>query len=218
VLDAVSAAGTTWSGCWTRAATFGTTSVPRGACSSSRPECGPRLFWHRRIHALRVVADGAHLDVRDLEASLVRFTLAYRDIPTCSWRCARCRRLERTQVRRAGASARRTPFAGIIRIRYLGVTDRSQFLSLLRLPRRLADFTNHALNRQRVPRAGSPYSTLNPSRNAQPDGGARLLLAATRATTSGSRRTANVSNGSPRRVERLSKNYGRRADAPLMNA
>jgi hypothetical protein len=42
----------------------------------------PPLLWHRRIHALRVIADGAHLDLRHHEASLARFTLAYRDMRT----------------------------------------------------------------------------------------------------------------------------------------
>jgi hypothetical protein len=169
------------------AGTFGTTSVPRGLCSSSRPSCGPRFFWHRRIHALRVVADGAHLDVRHREASLVRFTLAYRDMRTCPGSARAGRRLARRQVRRAGASARRTPFAGIIRIRYLGVTDRSQFLSLLRLPRRLADFTNRALNRQRVPRAGSPYSTLQPVAERAAGRRRESAVVGARATTSGGR-------------------------------
>jgi hypothetical protein len=44
-----------------------------------------------RIEALRVVARGAHLDVRDLEAALVRLAIAHRDMRACpgGQRCPR---------------------------------------------------------------------------------------------------------------------------------
>jgi hypothetical protein len=50
-----------------------------------------------QIDALRAVAHGAHLDVRDLEASLVRLTLAHRDMRTCPG-SARCRKLARPEA------------------------------------------------------------------------------------------------------------------------
>ncbi len=47
-----------------------------------------------QVDVLRAVAHGAHLDVRDLEAALVRLTLAHRDMRTCPG-SARCRKLAR---------------------------------------------------------------------------------------------------------------------------
>ncbi len=113
-----------------------------------------------QIDALRAVADGVQ---RMCGISRLRSYAS-------AWRiaiCARVRVVAVSEVRLSGGGfvvmthlRGELPSPALSGSGVLGVTDRSRFLSLLRLPRRLADFTDHALSRHACP---GPEVPIRPS-------------------------------------------------------
>jgi hypothetical protein len=157
-----------------------------------------------QIDALRAVADGVQ---RMCGISRLRSYAS-------AWRIAICARVRVVggvggspfwgRVRRDDASARRTPFAGIVRIRCFGGHRPESVSQPVAAPSSSRRLHRSCAQPARVPRAGGPYSTLNPSRGSQPVGGTSLPLvsAASRVATPGCR---------ARRMSRTGRPYGSNA-------
>jgi hypothetical protein len=169
-----------------------------------------------QIDALRAVADGVQ---RMCGISRLRSYAS-------AWRIAICARVRVVggvggspfwgRVRRDDASARRTPFAGIVRIRCFG-GHRPESVSQPCCGSLVVSQTSQIMRSAGTRAQGRRSSLFDPQPVARLAAGRRhesaVGIGGLARCDAGVSRTANVSNGPPIRVERLSTNHRRRADA-----